>query len=344
MTITESVPATNANSTATGSRPPVRQLSLITPSGQLTIGNYIGALAQMRDAEGECYFGVSDLHAMTMPHRPDRLRSTVFQMQRLMLAAGIDPDRYALFRQSDVPEHTGLHYLLECVARVGELERMIQYKEKGRGRPETRASLLSYPVLMAADILLYRTEAVPVGADQRQHVEIARDLAQRFNRDYPGQGGPVFVVPEVVHPTVGLRLRNLQDPTIKMSKSDPNPAGVIYLLDPPEVVRRKIKRAVTDSLPGVSYDPETRPGLANLLELGAACAAGTIEQLVDDHHSFGTLKAAVAEAVIDTLEPLQERYAQLTPEDVRSAFDSGAERARATAAPTLAAARAAIGL
>lgn len=340
MIITEPVPTR----TSVLDKAPARQLSLLTPTGQLTIGNYIGALAQMRDAEGDCYFGISDLHAMTMPHKPDRLRSTIFQIQRLMLAAGLDPDRYALFRQSEVPEHTGLHYLLECVARVGELERMIQYKEKGRGRPETRASLLSYPVLMAADILLYRTESVPVGDDQTQHVEIARDLAQRFNRDYPGQHGPVFVIPQVVHPKVGLRLKNLQDPMIKMSKSDPNPAGVIYLLDPPEVVRRKIKRAVTDSFPGVSYEPQSRPGLANLLELGAACGAGSVDQLVDDHDSFGPLKATIADAVISTLEPLQTCYSRLSADDVRSAFDAGAVRARATAGPTLAAARQAIGL
>ncbi|QGN33311.1 tryptophan--tRNA ligase [Microlunatus sp. Gsoil 973] len=321
-----------------------RQLSLITPSGQLTVGNYIGALAQMRDAVGECYFGISDLHAMTMPHQPDRLRATILQTQRLMLAAGLDPERYALFKQSDVPEHTGLHYLLECVARVGELSRMIQFKDKGRDRPETRMSLLSYPVLMAADILLYRTDSVPVGDDQTQHVELARDLAQRFNRDYPGQDGPVFVVPRVVHPSVGIRLRNLQDPMIKMSKSDPNPAGVIYLLDPPEVIRRKIKRAVTDSTPGINYDPDHRPGLANLLELGAACGAGTIQDLIDDHDSFGSLKQTIAEAVITTLEPIRTRYAELSADAVREVFARGAERARAAASPTLAAARSAMGV
>jgi tryptophanyl-tRNA synthetase len=221
---------------------------------------------------------------------------------------------------------------------------MIQYKEKGRGRPDTRMSLLSYPVLMAADILLYRTDSVPVGDDQTQHVELARDLAQRFNRTYPGPDGPVFVVPRVVHPTVGIRLRNLQDPMIKMSKSDPNPAGVIYLLDPSEVIRRKIRRAVTDSAPGLTYDPELRPGLANLLELGAACGAGTIQQLINHHDSFGSLKETVAEAVISTLEPIRNRYAELSADTVREVFARGAERARAAASPTLAAARAAMGV
>jgi tryptophanyl-tRNA synthetase len=323
---------------------PSRQLSLITPSGQLTIANYIGALAQMRDATGDCYFGISDLHAMTMPHQPDRLRATIFQTQRLMLAAGLDPERHAIFKQSDVAEHTGLHYLLECVARVGELGRMIQYKEKGRDRGETRMSLLSYPVLMAADILLYRTAHVPVGDDQSQHVELARDLAQRFNRDYPGADGPVFVVPQIVHPPVAARVRNLQDPLAKMSKSDPNPAGVIYLLDAPDVVRRKIRKAVTDSEAGISYEPERRPGLANLLELASACGAGTIQDLVATHDSFGRLKHTAAEAVIATLEPIRQRYAELPSDDVRSAFRVGAVRARAAASPTLAAARRAIGL
>jgi tryptophanyl-tRNA synthetase len=320
------------------------QLSLLTPSGHLTIGNYFGALGPMRETSGDCYFGISDLHAMTTTHRPEDLRQRVAEFQRLMLAVGLDPERQVLFRQSQVPEHTGLHYLLECVARVGELGRMIQYKEKGHGRPDTRMSLLSYPVLMAADILLYRTAEVPVGDDQTQHVELARDLAVRFNRDYPGADGPVFVVPEVINPEVAARLRNLQDPTAKMSKSDPNPAGVIYLLDPPDIVRRKIKRAVTDSGSDIGYDPDKRPGLANLLELGAGCSDQTIEQLINAHTSFGALKATVADAAIAVLEPIQRRYAELDRGDVARVFAGGSERARAVAAPTLAAAQAAIGL
>jgi tryptophanyl-tRNA synthetase len=281
---------------------------------------------------------------MTSRHDPALLRERITEFQRLMLATGLDPSRQALFRQSEVSEHTGLHYLLECVARVGELGRMIQYKEKGRGRPDTRMSLLSYPVLMAADILLYQATEVPVGDDQDQHVELARDLAQRFNRDYPGVDGPVFTVPRAVNPPVAARVMDLQQPTIKMSKSNPNGAGVLYLLDPPEVLRRKIKRAVTDSLPGISYDPEQRPGLANLLELGAACSDTSIEDLVGRHQAFGTLKAEVADAVISIVEPLQRRYAALDAAELSAAFDSGAERARAVAAPTLRAARSAIGL
>ena len=320
------------------------QLSLLTPSGHLTIGNFLGALRPMREATGRCFFGISDLHAMTNPHRPGPLRERIDEFSRLMLAVGLDPDRQVIFRQSSVPEHTGLHYLLECVARVGELGRMIQYKEKGRGRPDTRMSLLSYPVLMAADILLYQARDIPVGADQTQHVELARDLAQRFNRDYPGTDGPVFTVPMAVNPSVGARLRDLQDPAIKMSKSSTNPAGVIYLLDSPDVVRRKIKRAVTDSEPGISYEPERRAGLANLLDLGSATSGQSVRQLIDGHTSFGGLKTTVAEAVIAITEPIRRRYLELDPGEVRKIFARGAEQAREVAAPTLAAAQEAIGL
>ncbi|QDP97409.1 tryptophan--tRNA ligase [Microlunatus elymi] len=320
------------------------QLSLLTPSGRLTVGNYLGALRPMREATGRCFFGISDLHAMTTTHRPDLLRARIAEFSRLMIAVGLDPDRQVIFRQSAVPEHTGLHYLLECVARVGELGRMIQYKEKGRGRPDTRMSLLSYPVLMAADILLYQAEKIPVGDDQTQHVELARDLAQRFNRDYPGSDGDVFTVPEVINPKIAARLKDLQDPAVKMSKSSTNPAGVIYLLDSPETIRRKIKRAVTDSEPGISYRPDERPGLANLLDLGAATSGLTVQELINSHTSFGTLKNTVADAVIAIIEPIRTRYAEIDPAEVRMIFARGAEQARAAAAPTLAAARDAIGL
>ena len=320
------------------------RFTLLTPTGHLTIANYLGALQSLSDPGGTSYAGISDLHAMTMPHRPDALRRRIAEFQRLVLACGLDPSRHILFRQSAVTEHTSLHYLLECVARVGELGRMIQFKEKGRGNGETRASLFSYPVLMAADILLYRAGEVPVGDDQSQHVELARDLAQRFNRDYPGEDGPVFVVPRTVNPVVAARVMDLQRPTIKMSKSATEASGVIYLLDPPDVVRRKIRRAVTDSLPGLEYRPDVRPGLANLLELGAACSGEPIQQLVDRHRGFGDLKATVTDAVIAVQEPIQRRCAELDDDEVTAIFADGADRARIAAAPTLAAARKAIGL
>ncbi len=229
-----------------------RNLSLITPSGRLTLGNYLGAFRGMAAAQEstECFYGVSDLHAMTTTHDPVVLRAAIAEVTTLFLARRARPDKAVLFRQSRVPAHRELAYLLECTAYTGELARMIQYKEKGRDQPSTRVSLYTYPVLMAADILLYRPTQVPVGDDQRQHVELTRDLAVRFNNTY----GAVFTVPEIVTPTAGARVMDLQDPTRKMSKSAAPGAdgGVIRLLDPPDVVRRKVARAVTDS--------ETGPG------------------------------------------------------------------------------------
>jgi len=326
---------------------PSRRLSLITPSGHLTLGNHLGALrgmvaGQHRDT---CFYGVSDLHALTTPHDPAALATTTRELMTLMLAAGLDPHRSTLFRQSLVPAHSELGYLLECTAYVGELGRMIQFKEKGRDRPGTRASLLTYPVLMAADILLYRPTEVPVGDDQRQHVELARDLATRFNRTY----GAVFTVPEITTPPAGARVRDLQDPTRKMSKSDPVGTGVLFLLDAPDVVARKVARAVTDSDTGpdaVRHDPAAKPGVSNLLELLAACTGSTVEAAAAGVPTYGRLKKLVTDAVLAVLEPLQRRYAELAgdPGHVERVFADGAARCRAETAPVLAAARAAIGL
>jgi tryptophanyl-tRNA synthetase len=323
-----------------------RTLSLITPTGRLTLGNHLGALRRFVAAQDaatspdECFFGLSDLHALTTPQDPAVLRATIRETATLFLAAGLDPQRATLFRQSQVPAHRELAYLLECTAYTGELSRMIQYKEKGRGVPSTRASLYTYPVLMAADILLYRPSAVPVGDDQRQHVELTRDLAIRFNSSY----GPVFVVPEVRTPRAGARVMDLQDPTRKMSKSAEPDAGVIRLLDPPEVVRRKVARAVTDSDTGpdaVRADRSAKPGVTNLLDVLEACggsAAGI--------STYGALKSAVTEAVVTTLEPLQKAYAELgdDPSYVDSVFAEGSERCREVTAPVLAEATAALGL
>ena len=318
-----------------------RRLSLLTPSGHLTLGNLLGALRGMAAEQetGRCYYGVSDLHALTTAHDPRELAASTRELQTLLLAAGLDPARSTLFRQSDVPAHTGLAYLLECTAYVGELSRMIQYKEKGRGRPRTRASLLTYPVLMAADILLHRPTHVPVGDDQRQHVELNRDLAVRFNRSY----GAVFTVPEIVTPPAGARVRDLSDPTRKMSKSDPVGTGVVFLLDPPDVVARKVARAVTDSDTGadaVRRSPD-KPGVTNLLEILAACGGSA-----DGLTTYGALKRAVTDAVVAELEPLQKRYAELAadPAYVDGVFRAGEERCRTVTAPVLAAAEAAIGL
>ena len=321
----------------------MRNLSLITPSGRLTLGNYLGAFRGMATAQDstECFYGVSDLHAMTTMHDPVVLRAAVAEVTTLFLALGLDPGKAVLFRQSRVPAHRELAYLLECTAYTGELARMIQYKEKGRDQPSTRVSLYTYPVLMAADILLYRPTRVPVGDDQRQHVELTRDLAVRFNHAY----GAVFTVPEIVTPTAGARVMDLQDPARKMSKSAAPGAdgGVIRLLDPPDLVRRKVARAVTDSEtgPGALRTAEDKPGVSNLLDVLAACGGSA-----DGITTYGALKAAVTDAVVAVLEPVQKRYADLAadPAYVTAVFESGSARCREVTAPVVAAAEAAMGV
>jgi tryptophanyl-tRNA synthetase len=316
-----------------------RQLSLLTPSGHLTLGNLLGALRPMAAGQGaaDCFYGIADLHALTTPHEPGRLRSLVRETATLLLAVGLDES--TLFVQSRVPSHAQLAYLLECVAHTGELNRMIQFKEKGRGVDSTRVSLFTYPALMAADILLYRTEQEPVGADQRQHVELTRDLAIRFNRDY----GPVFTIPEITVPAAGARVMRLDDPTRKMGKSDADATGVVLLLDPPDADRRKVGRAVTDSDtgPDAVRSSADKPGVSNLLDILAACGGSA-----DGITTYGALKRAVTDAVIAELEPVQKRYAELAadPAYVTSAFEAGAARCREVTAPVLAAAEAAIGL
>ncbi|TDE95852.1 tryptophan--tRNA ligase [Occultella glacieicola] len=316
-------------------------LSMLKPTGHLTIGSLLGALRPMAAAQfpasgNACFYGIADLHALTVDQDPARLRALSTEMARLLLAVGLD--RSTLFVQSHVPAHAELSYLLECTAHIGELNRMIQFKEKGRNRPSTRVSLFTYPALMAADILLYRPTHVPVGDDQRQHVELTRNLALRFNRTY----GEVFKVPEIVTAPAGARVMDLQDPTSKMDKSRDDGGGTIYLLDPPDVVRRKIGRAVTDSDVGVGSvrpDRETKPGVTNLLDILAACG-GSAEGIT----TYGALKAAVTDAVIAELEPIQIRYSELDPGDVSSVFAAGAEVCRRVTAPVLAEARTAMGL
>jgi len=314
-------------------------LSLLKPTGHLTLGNYLGALRPMAACQGDdAFYGIADLHALTAPHDPRALRALVQEMATLLLAAGLDAS--TLFVQSQVPAHAELAYLLECTAHTGELNRMIQFKEKGRGVDATRVSLYTYPVLMAADILLYRAERVPVGDDQRQHVELTRDLALRFNHAY----GPVFTVPEIATPAAGARVMDLQDPTTKMGKSHASGAGIVYLLDPPDVVRRKVARAVTDSDTGpgaVRRDRDAKPGVTNLIEILEACggsAAGIA--------TYGALKEAVADAVVAELAPLQKRYVDLAadPAHATGVYAAGAARCREVTAPVLAAARTAIGL
>lgn len=321
-------------------------LSGIKPTGHLTLGNYLGALRRFSigQYDATCLFPVVDLHALTVPGDPVRLRALTREVALLYLASGIDPSVSVVFRQSDVPAHSELGYLLECVATTGELERMIQYKEKGRGRPRTRASLLTYPVLMAADILAYGATHVPVGDDQRQHLELTRAVATRFNATY----GAAFVVPDMLPATVAARVMDLADPSQKMSKDSPDDApGAIRMLDGPDVVARKVKRAVTDPDPDLTYDRDSRPGVANLLEILGACTDRTdLPAMAADLHGGAELKAAVTDAVVGTLTPVQARYRESAADGTGLArvLRDGADRASAMAADRLELVRTLMGL
>lgn len=326
-----------------------RIFSGVKPTGHLTLGNYLGAVRRWAETDqhrADALFCVVDLHALTVEHDPARVRRLSRQAATLLLAAGLDPALCTVFVQSHVDEHTRLSYVLECTATDGELRRMIQYKEKSaRARAageSVRLSLLTYPVLMAADILAYGTDEVPVGDDQTQHVELTRDLAVRFNQRY----GHTFVVPKATRPEVAARVMDLQEPTSKMGKSHAATAGIVYLLDEPEVARKKIMRAVTDSGREVEYDREEKPGVANLLDVLAACERGNPEELAGVYESYGALKKDTAEAVVELLRPVRERHAELAadPGYVDQVLREGAERARGMARPTVDAAYRAIGL
>ncbi|MEU7578861.1 tryptophan--tRNA ligase [Streptomyces sp. NPDC041068] len=326
-----------------------RIFSGIKPTGHLTLGNYLGAVrrwAEVDQHRADSLFSIVDLHALTVDHDPGRVRRLSRQAATLLLASGIDPEQATVFVQSHVDEHARLSYLLECVATDGEMRRMIQYKEKSvleRARGgSVRLSLLTYPVLMAADILAYGADEVPVGEDQTQHVELTRDLAVRFNQRY----GQTFVVPRATPPKVAARVMDLQDPTSKMGKSHDAGAGIVYLLDEPEVIRKKILRAVTDSGSDVAYDREAKPGVSNLLEILAACQGGNPEALSGVYESYGALKKDTAEAVVELLRPVQERHKELVadPSYMEEVLRRGAERARGMAKPTVDGAYRAIGL
>ncbi|WP_329471814.1 tryptophan--tRNA ligase [Streptomyces sp. NBC_01723] len=326
-----------------------RVFSGVKPTGHLTLGNYLGAMRQWAAVDqhrSDALFCVVDLHALTVDHDPARVRRLSRQAASLLLAAGLDPGLCTVFVQSHVDEHARLSYVLECVATDGEMRRMIQYKEKAARERErggsVRLSLLTYPVLMAADILAYGTDEVPVGHDQTQHVELARDLAVRFNQRY----GHTFVVPRATNPAVAARVMNLQEPASKMGKSDDVGPGIVYLLDEADVVRKKVMRAVTDSGREVVYDREERPGLANLLEILAACVGGEPAELAEAYDSYGALKKDTAEAVVEVLRPVQRRHQELCadPGYVEGVLREGAEKARGMARPTVDAAYRAIGL
>jgi tryptophanyl-tRNA synthetase len=314
-----------------------RVFSGIKPTGDMHLGNYIGAVGRWVEDQDrhDALFCVVDLHALTMPWDPAELTARTREVATLLMAAGLDPGRCTLFVQSHVPEHSVLTWLLNNVATFGELRRMTQFKDKSAGQESVSVGLFDYPVLMASDILLYDTDEVPVGDDQRQHVELTRDLAQRFNHRF----GDTFVLPRATFPPAGARVMDLQNPAAKMSKSEESPEGTVLMLDDPKVVARKIKRAVTDSGSEVRYDPENKPGVSNLLELHAALTGGKI---ADSEREFadlqyGALKTAVAEVTVEALRPVRERYAELAsdPAELDRLLAVGAEKARSIAAPVL---------
>jgi len=321
-----------------------RIFSGVQPSGSLHLGNYIGAFRQWVEGQNtdDGIFCVVDLHALTIEMAPEQLRTRTLETAAGLLAAGLDPGLCTIFLQSHVAEHAELSWLLECTAYEGELRRMTQFKEKSRGQAAVRVGLYTYPTLMAADILLYDTDRVPVGDDQRQHIELTRDLALRFNTAY----GETFVVPEIELPKVGARIMDLQHPAQKMAKSATSPAGTISIDDPPEEIDRKIRRAVTDAGTEVRFDRDDKPGVSNLLEILAAATGASPEAVAARYDSYGALKADVAAAVVEMLRPVRERYLEFTrdPGTLAGILETGAQRAQKIAAATLERAQRAIGL
>jgi tryptophanyl-tRNA synthetase len=314
-----------------------RVFSGVQPSGKPHIGNYFGAWTRWAaEQEPGHYYCIVDLHAITVPYEPALLRERTIELASWLLAVGLDPERCTLFVQSQVREHTECAWLLNCVATMGELQRMTQFKEKSQGRESVSVGLFAYPVLQAADILLYRAGEVPVGADQQQHIELARDIAQRFNHRF----GDTFVLPKATFPKSGARIMDLQQADRKMSKSAESPQGTIDLADDEKKTAKKIMRAVTDSGSEVRADGETKPGVTNLLDLLAAATGREVPALEAefDGKGYGDFKRAVAEAVNERLRPVRQRFAELRddPAQVQRVLAAGADRARETAAATMA--------
>lgn len=320
-----------------------RILSGIQPSGDVHLGNLLGALQNwVADQHThESFHPIVDLHAVTIPQDPGELRAATVRLAQMLMAVGLDPDVCVLFVQSHVPEHTQLAWVLECTASFGELRRMHQFKDKSSDIDFVSAGLFTYPVLQAADIVLYDSDVVPVGDDQRQHVELTRDIAQRFNARY----GEVLVVPEHRIPPAGARVMDLQEPTRKMSKSADEAPGTIWLLDEPDVVRRKIRRAVTDSDAEVRFDRGAKPGVSNLLEILGAAVGRSPQEVAADYDRYGPLKNDCAEAVVELLAPIRRRFDDLSDDvgETQRALAAGAEKAREIAAATMARVRGAMG-
>ena len=322
-----------------------RVFSGIQPSGILTLGNYLGALKHFVSSqhEHEAFFCIVDLHALTTPQDPAELKQQIRTLAALYLAAGILPEKATLFVQSQVSAHSELAWLLQCTSYIGELSRMTQFKEKSEGREAVAVGLFTYPVLQAADILLYDTNIVPVGEDQKQHIELCRDIAVRFNQRF----GDVFVVPEARIPKVGARIMSLDDPTKKMSKSNPSPASYISLLDEEDIVRRKIMRAVTDLGREIVYDEENKPGVSNLLVINSLCSGRSIPELESlfAGKGYGDLKKDTADAAVSVLGPIKRRAEEaLAGSLIDEVLQAGAARARAVSQRTLLRVQQALGL
>jgi tryptophanyl-tRNA synthetase len=317
-----------------------RRLTGFQPTGRLHLGNLLGAMRPLIELQKttETIAMIADLHALTVEHDPEQVRAATLEVATVLLAAGIDPARTPIIANSQVPEHTELHYLLECVVGFGEAARMIQFKEKSAGDRPVRLGLLTYPVLMAADVLVHDIEQVPVGDDQNQHLELARTLATRFNTRY----GRTFTVPEGVRPESAARIMDVADPTRKMSKSTPSAAGRIGVLDSPDVLRRTISRALTDTVGVVRHDPQNQPGVTNLLNILRECTGAEPGSFT----SYGALKREVTDAVEALLAPIRARHADLSadPGHVRKILAEGRDEVRPRAQATVRRTRAAIGL
>jgi tryptophanyl-tRNA synthetase len=317
----------------------MRVFSGIQPTGAKHIGNYIGAMRQYvatQDAnEGDAYFCIVDLHSITVEYDPRDLHDRSLDLAALLFAVGLDADRCVLFCQSHVAAHSEAAWLLSAVTGFGQLGRMTQFKEKGEGKEFVSAGLFTYPVLMAGDILLYQTDIVPIGDDQRQHLELARDVAERFNSRY----GETFKVPRAVYPEVGARIMDLQEPTKKMSTTNGTPQGTVLVLDDPDTIRKKFKTAVTDSGREIRFVPEEKPGVSNLIEILSVASGRPIAEVEEDYdgRGYGDLKTDVGEAVVELFRPVRERYAELRSDEgeLRRLLRIGAEKAQTTSAPTL---------
>ena len=319
----------------------MRIFSGIQPTGEKHLGNYSGGFRQYvaTQERGDAFFCIVDLHSITVEYEPDELREQTLRLAALLFATGLDPERSTVFVQSHVPAHAEAAWLLGSVTSFGELRRMTQFKEKAEQQQFVSAGLFGYPVLQAADILLYRTDGVPVGEDQRQHIELARDIAERFNARF----GETLTPPEMIAPAVGGRIMDLQEPERKMSTTGGTAQGTVLILDPPDVVRRKFKTAVTDSGTDVRHDPDAKPGIANLIEIMAVATQSSIADVEAryDGQGYGRFKEEVAEAVVSLLEPVRRRYEELRadPVELERLLARGAEKAREASEPTLLAMR-----